>query len=73
MQSLEIVDFGSASGSDLTDDSDDDDVDEEEIAEYLNTLQIPGKEQGLTNLSQYFERTYRFLTFIIEFVLRNWL
>ena len=44
MQSLEIVDFGSASGSDLTDDSDDDDVDEEEIAEYLNTLQIPGIE-----------------------------
>lgn len=40
MQDLEIQDFGSnSSGSDLTDDSD---IDEEEIAQYLDTLQLPG-------------------------------
>ena len=42
MQDLEIQDFGSDSGSDLTDDSANDEVDEEDIAEYLDTLHLPG-------------------------------
>ena len=39
---LEIREFGSDSGSSLSDGSDDG-IDEEEIAQYLDTLQLPRK------------------------------
>lgn len=62
MQDLEIEDFGSDSGSSLSDSSGLGDADEEEIAQYLDTLQLPGIICLICNLQTYATELSTFVT-----------